>query len=112
VVSMDEKPLSESARILVQTGTVYRPSGWKEVEETYMMNGDSVQGFRIVDTGRMPWVADPTRVKMFVSNPGITRALLLDMAGYPVRELKLKRSGNRVEVDLPPDALYVVLSGQ
>ncbi len=69
VVSMDGLPLSESRKILIQSGTTYRPTGWKEVSEAFELNGDSVEGFRIVDTGRMPWMAAPTRVRITIDNP-------------------------------------------
>jgi len=36
-------------------------------------------------------------------------AFLLDAAGYVDREIGLKRRGDRVELELPPEALYVVL---
>lgn len=109
VISMDDRPLSESDKILVQTGTTYRPTGWKQEPSTYETRGDTLEGYTILDTGEMPWLAQPTDVTIELVNPEITRAWMLNTAGYPVRELKLKRKGNRISVRLPDDALYVVL---
>jgi len=110
VVSLDGSSLSESKKILIQTGTTYRPTGWKESEEEFELNGDTVTGFRIIDTGRMPWLAQSTHVRISVDNPHIRKAFLLDVAGYPKRELKLKKVRDGVQLELPADALYVVLS--
>jgi len=109
VVSIDEKPIRESGRLLVQTGTTYRPTDWEQEPATYEREGDTLSGFTILNTGKMPWLAQPTMVELTVMNPGITKAVLLDLAGYPVRELNLKRKSDRVVVELPPESLYVVL---
>jgi hypothetical protein len=110
VVSMDGLQLAESGKILIQSGTTYRPTGWKQVEEQFRRGRDTVEGYRIIDTGRMPWVAASTLASVSVTNLGLKKAVLLDLAGYPSRELDLKHRGDRVEVKLPNDALYAVLS--
>ena len=109
VVSMDEMPLQESTGILIQSGTVYRPTGWEEVEEVYTVEDDTLTGFRIVNTGRMPWVAVPTKAVVSIDNPGIRKAYLLDMAGYSSEELPLQRTKSGIRLELPPEAVYVVL---
>jgi len=109
VVSIDEKPIRESGRLLVQTGTTYRPTDWEQEPATYETENDTLEGYRIINTGKMPWLAQPTMVELTVKNPGLTKAVLLDLAGYPVRELDLKKSGDGVKVKLPPESLYVVL---
>ena len=110
VISMDGLPLTESGKILIQTGTTYRPTGWKEVEEKFVSGGDTVEGYRIIDTGRMPWVAAPTNVEVTINNVKITKAWLLNLAGYPIKELKLRKLKDKRIIELPPDALYVVLN--
>ncbi|MDF1570988.1 MAG: hypothetical protein P1P82_05165 [Bacteroidales bacterium] len=109
VVSMDQLPLDESSRILVQTGTTYRPLGWEQEEAQYVRGNDTLQGYTILNTGKMPWMAQPTRVEITLRNRNINRAVLLDLAGYPVRELDVKRRGDALLVDLPPESLYVML---
>jgi hypothetical protein len=109
VSSLDDAKLSESKRILIQTGTIYRPTGWKEEEASFVLGGDSVLGYRILDTGKMPWLADPTLLSVSVANPGIMRAYMLDPAGYIVKEIPVKRFKERIKLHLPPESLYVVL---
>ncbi len=112
MISLDDRPLDRSGKILVQAGTTYRPAGWEEVPEKFLLNGDSVQGYRIVDTGHMPWMAAPTMVTVSIDNPEINKATLLDLAGYPAEELQVRKRSSGIELKLPPQALYVVLSGQ
>ena len=112
VGSLDDLPLSESRRILIQAGTIYRPSGWQEEEASFVLGRDSVEGYRILDTGSMPWMADPTLVRVRVANPGISKAYLLDAAGYIEREIRIRRLNEGVELNLPPESLYVVLLAQ
>lgn len=112
VVSMDEKPLSESSKILVQTGTVYRPTGWKETKAEFEMRDQKVDGFRIENTGRMPWKAADTDVKIRIRNKKIKAAVLLDAAGYAVSKIGILDNGDFAEINLPDNAMYVVLQDQ
>jgi hypothetical protein len=72
--------------------------------------GDTLQGFKILNTGKMPWVVQPTLVEIKVHNPNIKKAILLDLAGYPQRELEVKRRNGVLIVELAQESLYVVLS--
>lgn len=109
IVSMDELPLENSEMILIQTGTVYRPSGWKEEPSELERNGDTIQGFRILNAGHMPWMAEPLKMHVELRNEVVNEALLLNTAGYEVSRLKLKRQSDMVILDLPDNATYVVL---
>jgi hypothetical protein len=110
VVPLDDKPLIESSNILVQTGTVYRPQGWKEEPADFETNNDTVQGYKILDTGSMPWKAERLKMRIELRNLNVSEAVRLDNAGYPVETLDLKRKdGDVVVLDLPEDCIYVVL---
>jgi len=50
-----------------------------------------------------------TDVTLVVHNPAITTATLLDTSGYAVRKVKAEQAGDRLTVELPPNALYLVL---
>jgi hypothetical protein len=111
VVSMDDRPLRESGRILVQVGTTARPTGWKTKPAEF--KGDdgkqTYQGCQIVNTGAPPWQIVNTRMTLTVANPHLSKATLLDSAGYPAKELRGTITGGRFTLKLPPNALYVVL---
>lgn len=109
VVSLDDKPLASSKRILVQVTTTCRPHGWKQSPATFTADKQQLQGFRIDDTGAVPWNVAETNGSVTVANAGLRKATLLDANGYRVREVPLTRAGGGAKVDLPKDCLYLVL---
>jgi hypothetical protein len=111
LVPLDGLPLKESQRVLVQVGTVARPSGWIERETTFQ--GDdgkqTYRGKQVVDTGKMPWAIGHAAINLTVTNPGLNTATQLDTNGNPQRELKVAPLGHGLRFSFPKDALYVVL---
>ena len=114
VVSLDGKPLARSARILVQAGTHARPTGWTDHEATFPADGgkQTIRGRQIDSTGKMPWAIARTKATIQVRNPNLTKAIPLDANGNPRGKTNVRRTGERLELELPGDALYVVLSAQ
>ncbi|HET6557882.1 MAG TPA: hypothetical protein VFG54_11250, partial [Prolixibacteraceae bacterium] len=55
VVAMDNQPIESSAKVLIQVGTIYQPSGWKEEEADFKADNQNLHGFKVLDTGSMPW---------------------------------------------------------
>ena len=111
VVALDDKPVSKSSELLVQVGTVYRPTDWKDTATEYDMRGEKVSGYRIDNTGKMPWKAANTLVTLNIANSNIKRAVVLDAAGYPKSTIDVQRSGKNAIIELPEDAMYVILDG-
>jgi len=111
VVSLDGEPIATSSRLLVQCGTRYLPTGWREepAEFTYSLDKVVSPGFRILDVGRMPWQADATAVKLSVNNPTLAHATLLDTAGHILRKIEVQRLDGRLSVTLPAESLYLIL---
>ncbi len=109
VVSMDDKSIAESSKILVQVGTKYRPTNWQETATEFDLNGSTVSGFQIDNTGKMPWKCANTLVKLTIKNSGITKAIVLSSSGYAKSEIDVEKVGNAVQIELPEDAMYVVL---
>jgi hypothetical protein len=111
VVSMDEEPLARSRKILVQVGTSARPTGWKtRVAEFPGEDGKTmVQGFQIVTTGTSPWRVVNTEVGLVVRNPELTKATLLDPAGYPLQDVQATRAGKDFSIRLPLNTMYMIL---
>lgn len=110
VVSMDDRPLNVSREMLVQVGTPAHLSGWK-TEPADFEGGDQRQyhGLKVVNVGRPPWMMDDADVTLTVRNPNLTRETVLDVSGYPQREVKLSSNGGVVKMRLPKNAMYVVL---
>jgi hypothetical protein len=107
VVSMDDKPIRSSSKVLVQVGTSARSTGWK----TKPCKVGGLDGEEIVDFGQAPWQIVRGDVTVTVANPGLKTARVLDANGMPVRDLPLEApaSGGGKILRFPPDALYAVL---
>ena len=114
VVSLDDQPLARTSRVLVQIGTRARPTGWTDHAVTFSVDGsrEKITGRQIDDTGRMPWVIDGTTVKIGVRNANLAVATLLDLNGNASRRLSIHRVDETIEVELPREAMYVVLSAK
>jgi hypothetical protein len=57
----------------------------------------------------MPWQVQNTEVKLTVNNPNLKKAIVLDSAGYKLREITGKVENGQFSVRLPEDSFYVVL---
>jgi hypothetical protein len=109
VVAMDNVPVEKSGKILIQVGTVYQPTGWKEEECDFKADNQNLHGFKVVDTGKMPWKADDTQVTVEILNADLKKASLLDAGGYVVGNVPLRKSKGKVSLTLPRNAMYVVV---
>jgi hypothetical protein len=110
VVSMDGKPIKQSGKLLVQVGTVVRPTGWQEKDATF--EGDDkkpVQGKQVVAVGGTPWQVTDIDATIVVTNPLLKTATLLDANGMKVLSVPATRDGARFSVKLPSNSMYVVL---
>ena len=111
VVAMDDKPLSQSEKILVQVGTIYRPTLWREMESSFDLGGETVNGFLIQNVGRMPWQADVSEVSVVINNSIIESAYLLDQNGYEVKEIYVGKDEDNTsykEIFVPRNGMYVI----
>lgn len=113
VVPMDDQPIATSKKLLVQIGTVVRPTDWKQEAATRKSDDgkSTLQGFKVVNSGKMPWQVRNTAIRLTVRNAGLRKATVLDGAGYPVRTLTGKASGGAFALPLPKDAMYLVIEG-
>ena len=109
VVPLDDKPIAQSGKLLVQVGTVVKPTGWKQEVSTYTQDKKTVSGWKVVNSGKMPWQVQNALVKLTVRNPLLTKGRVLDPAGYLLREIMGKREKGQLVIHLPPDAMYVIL---
>jgi hypothetical protein len=110
VVSMDGQPLASSERILVQTGTISRPSGWQQRPHTWTDDqGRSHKGYEIVNYGGPPWRVISNDTTIGVRNGTVTQGTVLDMNGMPRGQVAMERDGGALIFRMPSDAKYVIL---
>jgi hypothetical protein len=109
VVPLDGQPLAASRRVLVQVGTVVRPTDWRVEPATFKANDQDIDGYRIVTTGKPPLRVANTEVTLTIANPALSKATLLDVGGYASRQVPVQAAGGTLTVQLPPDTMYLVL---
>ena len=109
VVSLDNEPIAESKKVLIQVVTENRLTGFETKPATFTLGKDdaahAVEGEQIVRIGKPPFRIANTLVTITVRNPRLTQAIVLDINGYPTSQVEL-RDGR---ITLPKDAIYVVL---
>ena len=104
LVAMDDQPLTTSRQVLIQYGSIAKPTGW----ETKDLGNDKEE---IVNVGHKPWQVVKADVTVSLTNAGLTKAVALDPAGFATAaKVQVKREGEKLIVTLPPDVLYVVLT--
>lgn len=110
VVSLDGKPVRASAKLLVQTGTAARMTGWTTKEAVFKIDGKKqAKGYEIVTTGKPPWRVIDTEMTLVIDNPNLQTATLLDTSGYPVKKVEAEQAGGKFTIRLPANSLYLVL---
>jgi hypothetical protein len=107
---MDARPIRQSRNLLVQIGTIVRPTGWQEKDATFENDSKKpVQGKQIVSRGGTPFQVTNVDATVVVNNPLLKTATLLDINGMAVGTVPATRAGANLTVQLPPNAMYVVL---
>ena len=110
-VSMDDKALKESGKVLVQVGTQSRPTGWQEVPFTITQKDQpDVAGFKVANFGGPPWQIIQAQCQVTVNNPGLSKATVLDMNGNAAGDVPLQKTASGVSFKFPDKAMYVVLN--
>jgi hypothetical protein len=96
VISLDDLPLSESKRILVQAMTEEKPSGFK------------TEGDRIIDLGSFPFIVRDIDATITLKNTDGVTLQALDANGYLVTE----RTEDGDDMRLEPASIYHVILRQ
>ncbi len=110
VVSMDGKPIANSQKILVQVGTVARPTNWQQETATWKdKEGNLLRGFEIIDYGKAPWRLVNNDLTVTINNPNLTQATILDPNGLAQGKLAMQRDKNKISFQFPPNSKYVIL---
>ena len=112
LVALDDKPLRESAKVLVQVGTLIRPTGWTTQGTTFLSadGKTKLQGEKILNTGKMPWQVANTEVTVTLKTSVLGKAVQLDVNGYKTKEIAATLKEGKLQVTLPENCMYAILS--
>ena len=110
IVAMDDLKLSESRKILIQIGTQAKPTGWQEEPIEFESNEKKVQGFRILDIGKMPWQIESAKININLRNSHLNKAISLDEGLAKLKTIQLKKSGDAIAFTVPTNSMYVIVS--
>ncbi len=112
VVAMDDLPLKQSARVLVQLTTRARPTGWNtQPTKMKLKSGQTVDGMKVLSHGKAPWRVESGRLKVTIDNPALVGGVVLDANGMTTGRAEVRRVGQSAELTFPAEAMYVVLTG-
>jgi len=114
VVPLDDQPLATSKKVLVQVGTTARPTGWKSEPAELKVAGHEkpIPAERVLDLGSGPWRIAATHATVTIANPHLTKATLLDANGMAAGDVPVNRAREKCQVNLPPQTMYLVLTGE
>lgn len=115
VSALDDKPISQSARLLVQVGTRTYLSGFSAEPQAFTLGSGAsainVVGRRILTVGELPWMVENTTGYIMLQDIGEVLSIqALDPNGMPLRTLSGTLSGQGYRIDLPSDALYLLVT--
>lgn len=109
VVSLDGAPLRASGNVLVQVGTSERLTGWQAVPAEFEFKDRPMKALQIENTGRPPLRIANSHIRLTLNNPELAECIVLDAGGYARKTMAVESKQRQVSVDLPSDALYIVL---
>jgi hypothetical protein len=75
---LDDRPLSQSRKVLVQAGTVARPAGWIARSRSVEAGGELHDGFQIMRKGSAPIMVENIDAVVRINNPHLRHAIALD----------------------------------
>jgi hypothetical protein len=110
VIALDEKPLAQSGKVLVQLSPRARPTGWQLEPASWESRREgAVDGWEIMSTGELPFRAEKVQGNLLLKNSGLSKGTVLDEFGRPKGDAELAAEGGVTKLRFPPDAFYVIL---
>jgi len=109
VVALDDKPLGESRRVLVQVGTTARLSGWQEKDAEFPFDKTTIKGKQIMNTGQPPWQIADTQVTVTIRNEHLTKASRLDINGRRAEDIAVTAGAKLLTFKLPRNTMYAIV---
>jgi len=106
VTALDDRPIAESEKVLIQVSTVDQPFGY----ETRPAVVDGMDGFEITNLGSPPFNMEKIDGEVYLQGFAGASAQYLNENGYPVASPVHMDDGEDLVVDLPFNAVYTVVT--
>ncbi|WP_404422644.1 hypothetical protein [Nibricoccus sp. IMCC34717] len=111
VIALDDLPLSQSRRVLIQAGTLDRLTGFRATVVPVAHEKRERAGVRIDELGQLPWQVENVDATVRLRGLGarVLRAVALDPAGREQAQVTGKQDGADYVLRLPKDSLYTIV---
>jgi hypothetical protein len=110
-IALDDRPLAQAERILLQVGAVDRPTGFATEPVKLAWQGGDYTGHKIVATGGLPWQVE--RIQASVTLKGaagrVRAATALDPNLRPFARVAGRDAGADHVLPLPREAIYTLI---
>jgi hypothetical protein len=111
-IALDDRPLAQSQKILLQIGAVDRPTGFATDPVKLAWQGADYTGHRITATGRLPWQVE--RIQGTITLRGAARRIVsvtaLDENLRRRAPVAGEARGPDYVIPLPAESIYVVVT--
>jgi hypothetical protein len=110
-ISLDDRPLATSQKILIQVGAIDRPTGFATEPVKLDWRGGQYTGHRILATGRPPWQVERTLATITLKNAAARLATItvLDENLCARQRIAGEVRGADYVLPLPVDAIYTLV---
>jgi len=109
-VALDDKPIAQSKKVLVQIIMQNQPYGWKVSPASFNHEKKNYQGFRIDATGDAPWNVTDTDLVITLANKGLRTAVRLDENLYPTKDaVAVKADKDGLVITPAKNTLYLLV---
>ncbi|WP_146512114.1 glycoside hydrolase family 5 protein [Thalassoglobus neptunius] len=110
IVSLDDQPIQDSKKLLIQVVTVNRLTGYETRPATFRLgnkeDSPEIEGEQIVRIGHPPFRIANTEVTVTINNPKLRSVQVLDIAGYLVETMDVSNG----RVTLPKNTIYAIVT--
>ncbi|MDX2109372.1 MAG: hypothetical protein SFY80_03935 [Verrucomicrobiota bacterium] len=111
LVALDDLPIEQSSRLLLQTMCKDRPKGWSTKPVTISRGKDQFEGEEIVSLGGSGWETENQSVGRLGINTTrpLPTAKVLDTNGYLLRSTQVVANSTGFSITPPTGAVYMIL---
>lgn len=98
IISLDDAPLSQSRKILIQAFTEEQPYGWRVDQKG-----------KLLDVGQPPMNVKNIEAVVRLKSRGKAKVSGLDEHGYAQRRVEIEAKDGQISILLPADKLYTIV---